>query len=137
MEMTTARKITNTAWFGLTDAAFEMKAGFCQRFVRQVVQKALGGRFNGYWRDTADKTARAFLGSRFVVHEAGFGAAGDLLYWYGSGNQTAGHVAINLDGARVAHNSVTDRWDAESGHKGTRLISRLRAPDLIIRLSVV
>lgn len=134
MQMTLRQKIINETWHALTDDAFVREPGMCQKFVRQVVQSVAGGKFDALWRGTADKTARAFLHTKFAHIGAGFGEPGDLLYWFGSGRQTAGHAAINLDGQRIAQNSITDKWDKASGNKGTRLISTMRAPDLVVKL---
>lgn len=127
-------RIAEKAEQALTDDAFERDAGMCQRFVRQVVQDVAGRRFDHFWGSTAENTARRFAKTGFVVPNGGYGQPGDLLYWRGTKNQTAGHVGIRIKGDRIAHNSVTDKHDTASGYKGRRDIKGLRMPDMVIRL---
>jgi cell wall-associated NlpC family hydrolase len=127
-------KLDRAAVDALTDNDFERKPGMCQRFVRQVVQRVAGSRYDRFFLGTANLSARAFLGTSYVVPDAVFGVPGDLLYWYGSRGQTAGHAAIRITGDRIAQNSITDKWDLATGHKGTRKISEMRTPDLVVRL---
>jgi hypothetical protein len=132
--MTEQQKIVATAKAALINDAVEREAGFCQRAARQVIQKALGAQFDGYWRPSAELTRRAFHGTRYYLVDEGFGQAGDLLYFAGTANQTAGHVVINIGGGLCFQNSVTDAWDAATGHKGTRALKRFRQPTAVVRL---
>jgi hypothetical protein len=134
MAKTLSELIADAAVHGLTDDSFERDAGMCQRFVRQVVQSVEPKRFNKYFTGTANATARRFVKSPYVIIGGGFGVPGDLLYWFGSPRQTAGHAAIRVAGNRIAQNSITDKYDAATGYKGFRAIDTMRVPNVIVRL---
>jgi hypothetical protein len=115
------------------DPAFEGKPGYCQRFVRQVMQSIYGRRYNAYYQDSARETAEEFR-----EHGIGFKPNGDTAYHQGdilykeTGSGGFGHVGIwvgrvnDSDVPLVAENSST-RIGRVSGAKGYRTMAQFNA----------
>ena len=122
--------IARAAMDAVTDDDFERQAGYCQRFVRQVVQSVVGDRYDHVWSDSAATTARACRAAGLAVD--GEPQPGDLLYkTAGSGGY--GHVGIYVGDGRVAENSST-KIGRVSGAKGYRTLSQFGTVDAIVRL---
>ena len=99
------------------------KGGFCNRFIRQVVETSLGlGAFGWYF---GDATARATL-DKLAPYALPKGAklqAGDIIGWY-DGCGVYGHIAIYIGGEKglIAENTSAKRGDPRKpGTKVTRL----------------
>jgi len=115
------------------DDAFEKRPGYCQRFVRQVMQSIYGRRYNAYYQDSARETAEEFrehaLG--FVPDDDTEYRLGDILYKE-KGSGGFGHVGIwvgrvnGSDVPLVAENSST-RIGRISGAKGYRKMAQFNA----------
>lgn len=116
----------------VTDPAFEAEAGYCQRFVRQVVQSVAGDRYDRLWADSAKATAQRCVDAGLAVE--GDPADGDLLYrTTGSGGH--GHVGIYVGDGRVAENSST-KIGRVQGAKGYRSLKQFGPYDVLARLGV-
>jgi len=124
--------LAKAAVAAVTDPAFEAEAGYCQRFVRQVVQAVAGDQFDHLWAESATATARRCLAAGLAV--VGTPRAGDLLYrTQGAGG--FGHVGICLGDGRVAENSST-KVGRVQGAKGYRSLKQYGAVDVLVRLGV-
>ncbi len=122
--------IAKEALAAVTDADFESAPGYCQRFVRQVVQRALGDQFDHLWAESAKATAQRCLEAGLAV--VGEPQPGDLLYRT-SGSGGYGHVGIYVGDDRVAENSST-KIGRVQGAKGFRTLRQFGAVDVLVRL---
>lgn len=125
-------QLANAAAKALTNNAFVLRRGMCQKFARQVIQSVYGDKYDAYHKASANLSHDAWKRSKFAVDPSRGSVVGDLLYWDGDAAQPDGHVAIRIAGNRVAENSVIHY--GPNGGKSTRAMSRLREPDLIVRL---
>jgi hypothetical protein len=93
-----------------------------------------GDIFHGDNPATATDAAWFWSQTKYAHGGGGWGAIGDLLYWFGNPSQPEGHVVIRIPGNKIAENSVVHfLWDGDG--RGTRAIKNLpRTPDLIVRL---
>ena len=90
------KKLADAATRALTEKGFESRAGFCQKFVRQVIQKSLGHKYDTYFKASAYETMLAFKGSPYEVPLSEGTQVGDILY---KGRKTSGkygHVGVCL-----------------------------------------
>jgi hypothetical protein len=64
------------------DDSVETRKGYCQRFVRQVMQRVYGNKYNAYYQDSARETAEEFRahGIGFAPDENTIFQEGDILY---------------------------------------------------------
>lgn len=118
----------------LTGEGFEKKAGYCQKFVRQCVQKIYGSRFDEYFKASAYETMLAFQNSPYAVPAGQGSQVGDLLY---KGRKTSGrygHVAIRILGNKVAENSSSHVSETDRDARGMRSLEAFGAYELIVRL---
>ncbi|HAM58312.1 MAG TPA: hypothetical protein DCQ64_24020 [Candidatus Rokubacteria bacterium] len=114
----------------------EREPGYCQRWVRQAVQAALGHRYDRWFRASAALSAERFqaspppgaivLRTRDVLDTR----QGDLLYCT-TGHGGFGHVGIRVVGNRVAENSVVN--DGVFGAIGFRPLREFGF-DVVVRL---
>ena len=130
--------LSEAAVRAVTAKGFERRPHWCQKWVRQVVQRVYGDDFDPFMKPTALESARAFLqDGRYVVPLHRGSVPGDLLYkMHGSGGD--GHVAIRVIGNRVAENSSL-HWNAEAARpdaRGFRSLKEYGHYDLIVRLPV-
>ena len=105
----------------------------CQMFVRSAVQVLHGHKYDQYHKRTAHLSALAWKKSPFWRKFRNDSVPGDIVYWYGTKRNPAGHCAIRLPGNKYAENSVV-HWPGSLWGKGLRLVYRVRPPDLIVRL---
>jgi len=134
------KKLAATATSALTGPGFESRTGFCQRFVRQVVQATLGHEYDGCFKASAVESMAAFKGTPYAVKvdpnlPGGGAQPGDLLY---KGRKTSGrfgHVGICI-GTKVAENSSSHVGETTGDRdaRGTRSLAAFGAYELIVRL---
>lgn len=133
-----SKELAEQAVKGLTDNRSAKTAGYCQKWVRQQIQKTYGSRFDKYMAESATLTMEAFRDSPYFVEvdrdQLGGGSVpGDILY---KGTKTSGrfgHVGIRILGNKVAENSsshVSGRGDA----RGTRSLQAFGKFEGIVRL---
>jgi hypothetical protein len=79
----------------LTAKGFESKAGYCQRWTRQVVQAVYGNEFDEYFKASAYETMLAFQDSPYAVDPDQGSLIGDILY-------TLNRTSVELKLLRVA-----------------------------------
>lgn len=123
---------------GLTDPGFETRPGYCQRWVREVVQSLYGDLFNDYWEDSAAHTLMQFRTSKLLLHPAAPLSRGDLLYKSPEYSGVAGHVAIMGPNALVCENS-SYHWNPAEAHpdaRGTRSLTAFGPFSAIVRLTL-
>jgi cell wall-associated NlpC family hydrolase len=148
----TASGLARAAWAALGDPAFESRPGYCERFVREVIQSVFAHDFDGYFQATAYATMQAFTPSQFCRYSGSIidasdvarGSvhlqAGDLLFKGPSTSGPYGHVAILLSGAvyRVAENSsyhlLPGSLGDVSGAKGWRSLLAFGPFEAVVRL---
>ena len=99
------------------------KGGYCNRFIRQSVETALGlGAFKWYFGDaTARKTLDKL--APYVLPKGAKLQAGDIIGWY-DGCGVYGHIALYIGGEKklIAENTSAKRGDPQPpGTKVTRL----------------
>jgi hypothetical protein len=117
----------------LDDPTFETTRGFCQRFVKEVVFAKYGFRFFGFAKGSAHASMLAWQTSPYALPGQNSSIPGDILYYREKFLRKNGHVVIRIAGNLVAENSTAHKGGARGG-KGTRALSRLGTPDLIVRL---
>jgi hypothetical protein len=120
---------------GLKDATSARGKSQCQKWQRQQVFAVYGPQFEKFRRDTAHNSALAWGDSEYARPGGSWGAIGDIFYWYGTDANPAGHTAIRIAGNCVAENSIVHYKNVGDG-RGTRPLSALRKPNLIVRLPV-
>lgn len=133
------KKLAKQAVDALTDPGFESEAGYCQRWVRQVVQAAHGNKYDKYFKASAVETMKAFAKSPYAVKVnpdvvGGGTVVGDILY---KGTKTSGrhgHVGIRVVGNKVAENSSAHTSDTDREARGTRSLVAYGDFELIVRL---
>jgi hypothetical protein len=117
----------------LDSPRFTRVPGWCQKFVRQVIQSVHSGRFDAFHEPTAHESMLAWKNTPYAVPVANGSVPGDILYYREKLFRKHGHVAIRIAGNQVAENS-TAHLSIKRGGKGVRALSRLGTPDLIVRL---
>ena len=122
--------IAEQAVRAVTDPRFEARPGWCQRWVRQVVEAVAGQRYAAMMQGTARDSGLAAQRLGWTV--MGPPQPGDLLYKL---DRPSGHVGIMVAGGRVAENSSTTRGRAR-GAVGYRTLAEFGRYDLIVRLPV-
>ena len=146
--------IAEEAVSALHDPTFVRQAGYCQMFVRQVIQITCGSIFDEYWRSSAADTMRAFYGSKYVVWEASGGKQipslqdGDGLYKGRLTSGPFGHVGFAVNGKHlglpssvvcVCENSSyhvnPDHMGDIQGAKGWRSFDAFGPFEMIVRWS--
>lgn len=126
-------ELATAAQKALFDPAFVTGSGMCQKFVRQVIQKVYGSKYDKYHQATAELSRQKWHWSDFQVDPARGSVVGDILYKRGTDRQSAGHVGIRIAGNRVAENSSVHR-NGVNGSKGVRTLEAFGKVDLIVRL---
>lgn len=107
---TNANSVVRSAVGGLTGGWTEAIAGFCSRWVRQVMSQATGGKSNKLFGSTAAISEKIWKSAGLTKTLAELGGtgglkAGDVLF-QGFGSGGAGHVGIYLGNGKVAENST-------------------------------
>lgn len=133
------KKLADAAENALTAQGFESKSGYCQKWVRQVVQSVYGGDFDKFWTASAAETMALFKKSPYAVKvdptlPGGGSVVGDILY---KGTKTSGkygHVGIRVAGNKVAENSSSHVSGNDREARGTRSLAAYGAFELIVRL---
>lgn len=124
--------LSTAAKHALSDSQVESLPGFCQRFVREVVQKLYGHKFDKWLaKPTARLAAAAWMRSPYAVDPSHGSVPGDILF-FTKGHDENGHVVIRIEGNLVAENSRVHR--GPHGAKGVRRMDEIGTPDLIVRL---
>ena len=124
-------QIVNIAKSALKSGPFETRTTYCLRFVREVVQVALGSKYDDYWKATAKLTGLAFQNTDFDAEEPL--APGDLLFkLYNDGE--AGHVGIYVGNNNVIENSSRHQGRIR-GAIGEVDLSIFGNYDLVVRLT--
>jgi hypothetical protein len=117
-----------------TEKGFEKHSGYCLRFVRQVLQAALGA---DCWPVKRGLDAKGALAAFEVVGYAlPLGAnsiPGDLFFWTSDRHGKHGHVAIRVLGNQVAENSILHALTPKSDARGYRLLSELPKNYRVVR----
>ena len=130
----------------LTGPGFETSPGYCQRWVREVVQEVAGPLFDRYWAASAAASLALFevgssansLGGRYVLNPAAPILRGDLLYKAPALSGSAGHVGIMGIHGQVCENSSC-HWDAGADRpdaRGSRTLAAFGPFSAIVRLSL-
>jgi cell wall-associated NlpC family hydrolase len=127
------QRLEAQALVAIHDEDFEGAPGWCQRFVRQIIQKLYGHQFDKYFEATADQTMEQWRSSPYAVAPKHGSVPGDILFWRETEHRKNGHVAIRVHNNKVAENSTVHKHNPR-GSKGYRLLSQLEEPDLIVRL---
>ena len=110
------------------------KCGYCQMFVRLVVQSLYGSQFDKWlWKESAHLAAEAFKESPYYVHPSHGSVIGDILYWSATANNPFGHVAIRIPGNMIAENSTRHAF-TQYACKGTASLHGIRPYQVIVRL---
>lgn len=125
--------LTDTAIDAVTDSQFEGRAGYCQKFVRQVVESVYGKTmYSGMMKPSARESGIAARDMGLTVPVNSKLMPGDILYkLYGSGGY--GHVGIYVNDNMIVENSST-RIGRVSGAKGYRTLGQFGKYDIIVRL---
>jgi hypothetical protein len=130
---------------GILDRSFEIRSGYCSRFVRQVVQKSQGSRFNHLFGPTSTDTTWRFVRAGYAFkwpeNKARLGGVikpGDILFKVKDrfGRPVArgyGHVGIYAGNNLVAENSSTSKGRIQ-GAKGYRTLAEYGYFDYVGRL---
>ncbi len=128
------QKIADAAHAAMHDASVESKPGFCSRFVRQVVSKVYGDKYQGLFGASAIDTGRNFehAGLDASATQSSQLEVGDILFkMQGSGG--FGHVGIYVGEKGVASNSSTPLGRL-SGAKGYRTLGQWGQWQLVGRI---
>lgn len=130
------KKLAATATEALTAKGYEKRPGWCQKWIRQVVQKTHGNKYDKYFDDSAYLTMLNFKKSPYAVPAVEPTQVGDILY---KGRKTSGkhgHVGIRILGNKVAENSSShvDPSAGDNDARGTRSLDAYGAYELIVRL---
>lgn len=130
------KTLASAALNALTAKGFENEKGYCQRWVRQVVQSSpLGHEYDRFFKESAKSTAEAFLNSEFgfSAHSITKGdlQVGDILYkTEGSGG--FGHVGILTEKGVAENSSYHARNDTDA--RGLRTLAQYGAFQVVVRL---
>src|SRR4051794_18509888 len=102
------QKLADAANAAIDDPAVEAKPGYCQRYVRQVMQRVYGSKYDEYFQASAKATAYALLHAGLAVDasDAGELETGDVLYKTTTAGPF-GHVGIYVGDDKIASNSST------------------------------
>lgn len=117
----------------VTANGYETQPGFCQRFVREIIQHCCGDRYNAYFAPDAVATAHRFEHAGWGLEPERGSKPGDLLYKL-SGSGGFGHVGIRVSGNRVAENSHVHYDPDTRDARGFRTLREFGDYDLIVRL---
>jgi len=128
------QRLAEAAVLAIQDPRFEDQPGYCQKFVRQVIQKVYGDKFDRYALASAKDSAQAWLGSPYAIRTSDLADTqiGDILYKQHTSGRF-GHVGIRVAGNLVAENSSTFRGRL-AGAKGFRTLEQYGAFDVVVRL---
>jgi hypothetical protein len=117
-----------------SEKGFEWRSGYCLRFVRQVVQAALGA---DAWSITQGLNARnaaaAFDAKGWMLPIIGNSIPGDLFFWTADRHGIHGHCGIRVVGNRLAENSFFHATSPMDDARGYRLLSELPKNYRIVR----
>lgn len=128
--------LANAAIGALTRDGFESEKGYCQRFVRQVIQSSLGSKYDVYFKASAKETGLAFLkawigfpATELAKH--GGLQEGDVLYkTEGSGG--FGHVGIYTSKGVAENSSYHAKNDNDA--RGLRSLKQFGVFQVVVRL---
>ena len=133
------KKLAAKAAEALTEPGFESRAGYCQRFVRQLVQAVYGAKYDKHFAASAAETMENFRKAGLAVKydaalPGGGSELGDLLY---KGTRTSGkfgHVAVRVAGNKAAENSSSHVSEKDREARGTRSLAAYGAWEYSVRL---
>jgi hypothetical protein len=128
------KRLAENAAKALTIEGFASEAGWCMRFVRQVIQATYGHDYDSYFRGSAYETMLAFKRSGYAVAVESGSVVGDILF---KGRKTSGyygHVGIRIAGNKVAENSSSHTSDKDREARHTRSLKAYGDFELIVRL---
>lgn len=117
----------------VTDRSYPLEKLWCQRFVKLIVRKFAGGRYDAYHKASAELSRQAWAKSPYAVDPRRGSVIGDILYKAGDAKNPDGHVGVRVPGNRVAENSSTGLGRVQ-GAKGYRSLEQFGKVDLIVRL---
>jgi hypothetical protein len=124
------KTLADAAKKAVTAPGFEKGDGYCQKWVRQVIQKVYGSKFDAYHKASAKKSALAWLNSPYGFRYTGQQLeVGDILYKT-TGSGGFGHVGIDLGGQIAENSSVHGKKDA----RGFRWINDFGDFQVVVRL---
>ncbi len=126
-------KLEGTAKFALEDDAFESARGYCQKFVRQCIQRVYGSQFNEFHAPSAFLAARRWNKTGWSLPRTTVLKDGDLVYWAATLDNPFGHVGIYIGNHRVIHNSTLNKYSPNKW-KGISDLRDMRPFDVIVRL---
>jgi hypothetical protein len=131
-------KIALEAVVALSADGFESKNGYCLRWVRQVVESALGADSWPIRRGADAGEALTQFASLGAVLDVGASTIpGDICFWVGPQHGKHGHVAIRVYGNKVAENSSYHVFGEDVDARGTRKLQNLGSSIFWVRLSRV
>lgn len=128
-------KILSTAIEGLAGPGFEKASGWCSKWVREVLKKAVGSESQKLFGSTALSTERNFAQAGYSM-KATIGnmqqlKPGDLVFYAGD-KSGAGHVGVYAGNGQVAGNNQIDGKDGRDA-RGLRGLYELGTPTSIAR----
>ncbi|TXH44677.1 MAG: hypothetical protein E6Q97_32365, partial [Desulfurellales bacterium] len=128
-------KILSTAIEGLAGPGFEKASGWCSKWVREVLKKAVGVESQKLFGSTAIATERNFAQAGYSM-KATIGnmqqlKPGDLVFYAGD-KSGAGHVGVYAGNGQVAGNNQIDGKDGRDA-RGLRGLYELGTPTSIAR----
>jgi hypothetical protein len=122
-------KLSDVAKKAVKEGAFELKKGYCSRFVRQCVEAAYGTKYAELFGSSAIDTGKAFQRNNLTVSDL---QPGDILFKM-TGSGGFGHVGIFVGDDKVAENSST-KIGRVRGALGFRTVEQYGAYQLTGRL---
>lgn len=134
-----SKALATAAIPALTDKNFVKTAGYCQKWIRQLIMKTYGTAkykkyFEKYMGASAVETMNNFKNSPYAVPVKNGSMVGDILY---KGNKTSGkygHVGVRIPGNKVAENSSSHVGPGDNDARGIRSLSAYGDFELIVRL---
>jgi cell wall-associated NlpC family hydrolase len=105
----------------------------CQRFFRQVRQRAYGHKYDQFDAKWAVLAARKWNKTGYSLLPDVTLKIGDVVYWSATLDNPFGHVAIYIGNHRVIHNSILNRFSPNKW-KGISDLRDMRPYHVIVRL---
>jgi hypothetical protein len=82
---------------------------WCSRFCRRVARRVYGSKFDHFFGASARETADRFKAAGLLLDAEAASVPGDLLFKLDAASGKSGHVAIRVEGNKVAENSSTKK----------------------------
>lgn len=133
------KTLAKVAENALTQDGFVKTAGYCQKWIRQVLMKTYGKAkyekyFERYMAASAYETMLNFQKSPYAISAKSETHVGDILY---KGRKTSGrfgHVGCRVMANAIAENSSSHVGPDDNDARGKRSLSAFGAWELTVRL---